>query len=82
LDQEAPSKRRIVPPYPTAHTSVALLPQIPNTSFEGSRVGLDQAEPFQRRIVPADPTAQTLLGDDPQTPEMPLPCGMGLYQHQ
>ncbi len=66
-DHALPSKWRIEPWSPTAHTSEGLLPQIPR-SASCIVLAIDHALPSQRKTVPYKSIAQTLDEPLPQTP--------------
>src|SRR5438309_1592840 len=60
----------MVPASPTAHTSVAPLPQTPSRKRVVPLGALAQAAPFQCRVVPSCPTAQTSFCPLPHNPQM------------
>src|SRR5215813_13829558 len=62
-------RSRMVPPAPTAQTSLAPLPQTPVRGFGEPLEALVQAFPSQWRMVPESPTAQTSLAPLPQMPK-------------
>ena len=58
-----PFPRKMAPPAPAAHSSLAFLPQIHSRSGVGPLWLNVQAEPFHAATTPSNPTAQALLAE-------------------